>query len=72
MMTRFWCYHKHQTSPRRDEHGEYCRCLDCGCRVPWSWGDQSLLQPPRMLQPRRLPSRSPMLPLAYNSNRKLA
>ena len=22
-----WCCHQNQTTPRRDEQGEYCRCL---------------------------------------------
>lgn len=29
--------HRNQTTPRKDEQGEYRRCLDCGKRIPWSW-----------------------------------
>jgi hypothetical protein len=32
-----WCLHLKQTTPRRDEQGEYCRCLECGARLPWAW-----------------------------------
>ena len=34
-----WCLHRNQTTPRRDDEGEYCRCLECGERLPWSWPD---------------------------------
>ncbi len=37
MMT--FCRHKHQALPRRDEEGEYRRCLDCGNRIPWAFAD---------------------------------
>jgi hypothetical protein len=49
-MPRFWCQHHHQTTPRRDEDGEYRRCLDCGERLAWSWPDQFSIQPPRRMQ----------------------
>ena len=32
-----WCLHRNQTTPRRDERGDYCRCLGCGARIEWSW-----------------------------------
>jgi len=32
-----WCYHRSQTTPRRDEDGEYRRCIECGKRIPWAW-----------------------------------
>jgi len=48
-----WCWHQNQTSPRRDEQGEYCRCLDCGARIAWQWRD------PFPVRPRRPPRRSP-------------
>ena len=38
-----WCRHRSQTSPRRDESGEYCRCLDCGARIPCIWIDPPLV-----------------------------
>ena len=34
-----FCYHLKLTTPRRDERGEYQRCLDCGGRLPWAWPD---------------------------------
>ncbi len=34
-----FCRHKLQTTPRRDEAGEYRRCLDCGTRIRWSLPD---------------------------------
>ena len=48
----FWCLHLKQTLPRKDEEGEYRRCLDCGARILWSWPDgvhvrPGLLAPPR-------------------------
>ena len=47
-----WCRHRKQTSPRRDDKGEYCRCLDCGKRIPWSWPDRFSIRPPKMIQSR--------------------
>ena len=46
-----WCHHPNQTTPRRDERGEYRRCLDCGVRIAWAWGDRLLLRPPHQTQP---------------------
>ena len=47
-----WCRHRNQTVPHKDEQGEYCRCLECGRRISWSWGhDSSNIRPPRLLQP---------------------
>ena len=40
-----WCLHRNQTFPHKDPEGEYCRCLDCGARIPWSWGDHSTRGP---------------------------
>lgn len=48
-----WCSHRNQTTPRRDERGEYCRCLECGGRIPWSWPNDFLIRPPRPAQPRQ-------------------
>jgi hypothetical protein len=45
------CRHSKRTTPRQDEQGSYQRCLDCGARLPWSWGDSLELAPPRMTQP---------------------
>jgi hypothetical protein len=36
-MVNLLCWHLKQTTPRRDKEGEYCRCLECGARLPWSW-----------------------------------
>ncbi|MBI4458584.1 MAG: hypothetical protein HY648_00825 [Acidobacteria bacterium] len=47
----FWCQHRNQTTPRRDEEGEYRRCLDCGLRLPWSWADGFPILPPKQVQP---------------------
>lgn len=47
-----WCRHRNETTPRKDEKGEYRRCLDCGARLPWSWGDKFPLHPPRLVQPK--------------------
>ena len=33
------CRHRNQTTPRRDEAGQYRRCLECGKRIPWSWNE---------------------------------
>lgn len=41
-----WCRHSNQTWPRKDDEGEYCRCLDCGHRIPWSWGNTSTKRRP--------------------------
>lgn len=30
-----FCRHKHTTTPRHDEEGDYTRCLDCGARIPF-------------------------------------
>ena len=34
-----WRRHGNETTPRKDEKGEYRRCLHCGARIPWSWRD---------------------------------
>jgi hypothetical protein len=47
---RLWCHHRNQTSPRRDERGEYRRCLDCGARLAWSWSDRFPIRPPKIVQ----------------------
>jgi hypothetical protein len=47
----FGCFHKKQTSPRKDKKGEYVACLECGTRISWSWGDRCKLKPPRLTQP---------------------
>lgn len=47
----FWCRHRNPTTPRRDEDGEYRRCLECGARIPWAWRDNLRLRPPRPTQP---------------------
>lgn len=47
----FWCRHRNQTRPRRDEEGEYLRCLECGARIPWSWPKSApVFRPPKMAQ----------------------
>ncbi len=51
-MLLIWCRHRNQTMPRRDEAGEYRRCLDCTERMPWCWPDDFLIRPPRLVQPR--------------------
>ena len=49
----FWCRHRNQTRPRRDEEGEYLRCLECGARIPWSWPKSApVFRPPKMAQAR--------------------
>jgi hypothetical protein len=48
-----FCRHTKQTSPRRDEEGEYCRCLECTARIPWTWADDYPIPPPRLVQPAR-------------------
>ncbi|MBI4465750.1 MAG: hypothetical protein HY647_13685 [Acidobacteria bacterium] len=47
----WWCRHLKQTTPRRDERGEYRRCLECGARTAWAWPDKLTLRPPRRAQP---------------------
>lgn len=69
-----WCRHRKQTSPRRDERGEYCRCLDCGTRLPWSWSQSTpVLRPPRLVQP-SVTSSSPAqrLTVVWNAAKKSA
>ena len=34
-----FCWHKRQTTPRRDSQGEYRRCLECAARLPWRLAD---------------------------------
>ena len=46
------CWHTNQTTPRRDEQGEYCRCLDCGGRLPWSWSKDVSVYPLMPVRPR--------------------
>lgn len=46
------CRHRTQTTPRRDEKGEYRRCLDCGIRLSWSWPDDFPIGPPRQAHSR--------------------
>ena len=54
-----WCRHRKQTHPRRDEVGEYCRCLECGARVPWAWPKGGpMIRPPKMAQSRATASGS--------------
>ena len=48
----FWCRHRNETTPRKDEKGEYRRCLDCGARIAWSWRDKFPIRPPRLVQPK--------------------
>ena len=43
-----WCRHRNETTPRKDEQGEYRRCLDCGARIAWSWPDKFPHRPPRL------------------------
>lgn len=47
----FWCWHPRQTTPRRDEEGNYRRCLECGARIAWRWFETFLVQPPLRTQP---------------------
>jgi len=51
-MSLIWCRHQNQTMPRRDEAGEYRRCLDCTERIPWCWPDGFPIRPPQLVQPR--------------------
>jgi len=46
------CNHPHQTTPRRDDVGEYRRCLECGERLAWSWPDDFPIHPPKLMQAR--------------------
>jgi len=46
----WWCLHEKQTTPRRDEQGEYRRCLECGGRIPWSWADDFPIRSPKLSQ----------------------
>jgi len=62
-----WCQHRNQTSPRRDNEGEYCRCLDCGARIAWSWPEDSpSLRPPRLVQPSARPALGQRLVVVWN------
>jgi hypothetical protein len=45
-----FCRHTKLTTPRKDAEGEYCRCLDCTARIPWTWPDDFSIPPPRVLQ----------------------
>lgn len=56
-----FCGHPRQTTPRRDEAGEYRRCLECGERLAWSWPDDFPIHPPKLLQPQVVSSRGPSL-----------
>jgi hypothetical protein len=42
---RLWCQHRNQTTPRRDEEGEYRRCLECGARIGWGWRERTSFRP---------------------------
>ena len=42
------CFHQKRTTPRRDKLGEYCRCLECGGRLPWSWPDDPPIPTPKL------------------------
>jgi hypothetical protein len=46
------CFHHKQTTPRRDEEGEYRRCLECGGRIPWAWPDDFQIRSPKQSQSR--------------------
>jgi hypothetical protein len=51
LLSWLFCRHIKRTTPRRDDAGEYCRCLDCGYRIPWSWGVESpTIRDPRKVQ----------------------
>ena len=56
----FACDHTNQTTPRRDQDGEYRRCLECGERLAWAWPDDFLIRPPKLIQP-RVTAKGPML-----------
>ena len=58
------CWHLKQTTPRRDSQGEYCRCLECGTRLPWSW------EPKQEDWQRRMPTRSFNWPSSASSHFK--
>ncbi len=48
----FGCRHTNQTTPRRDEEGEYRRCIECGTRIAWAWPvDAPVIPPPTMTAP---------------------
>jgi len=68
-----WCRHQRQTSPRRDEKGEYLRCLDCGKRIPWSWPDRfPMIRPPKMRQARETSSAGRALAVVWGAQKKSA
>lgn len=68
-----WCRHRNQTSPRRDEQGEYLRCLECGERIPWSWPDRSpTIRPPKMVQSRATSSAGRTLAVVWDAQKKPA
>ena len=46
-----WCWHGNKTTPRRDEQGEYRRCLECGARLAWTWPDKFPIRPPHRAEP---------------------
>jgi hypothetical protein len=66
------CNHTNQTTPRRDEQGEYRRCLECGGRLPWSWPDDFRIGPPKLLQPRVSPTLRWPATLVWESRRRSA
>lgn len=66
------CLHQNQTTPRRDEQGEYRRCLECGGRIPWSWADDFPIRAPKPSQPSEAPSFSRAAMAGWKLERKSA
>jgi hypothetical protein len=68
-----WCRHPNQTSPRRDDLGEYCRCLECGARLPWSWQEEEpILHPPILTKPGRKPPSRQTMEIVWRTETKSA
>jgi hypothetical protein len=66
------CGHMKQTTPRRDDEGEYRRCLDCGGRIPWSWPDDFPISPPRRILTQASKPAVHRLTTVWDSRRKSA
>ncbi len=74
MFEILFCTHKSQTTPRRDDEGEYRRCLECGARIPWAMPEDGVvIRPPILTQLgkrqlaeawRRLFEGDPLLPVS--------
>ena len=67
-----WCQHRNQTTPRRDEEGEYRRCVECGKRIPWAWPSGGMARATRMVEPPRTATLLQALTAAWRTVRKSA